>query len=552
MLGVALRRLTPRLYATSSMLRSSSSLPDPSQTATGRVTRADVNARLVDFKKNKDAFKLLKFVAERSMFFNGVNFSTAWISLGHMNERRYDKIKADKAFKEFLLKTTSKMMTNNREFYSVKQYSSIVHAVAKLGVPVEDCAVMLKAVEFRGNWIITQGAPQSVSDTAWAFAKLGFNSNDFFSIVEKEAERLVKAMQPQEVAKTVWAFAELGISAPTFFAAVEKRGPWIVGNGSPKEIADTAWAFARSRTFISPPMPFFAAVERVGEWMTNEGKGPDIAKTAWAFAELGLGGDVFFTAIQREGRRIIQDMKPSDAAITVWAFAELGIQAPNLFSTLQHKAPWLQQNGKPQDIANILWSIAALGVMAEEKELTTILWRRAMLMSDEFVDEGLVTQLYHVHLCAKIEGWDIDLKLDPIPQGLKDRMLDVIRDTWKNKLSENDEVTSLLVEMGVKCDQTSPFDGLDLMLGDDPSISLPTISGDEAMGRILPTIDTTSQHWLTFRESGTSKMKRRLLGKLGWRVIVIPYWEWQYMQVKTKHEKKQYLQSKLNNVVNNV
>jgi hypothetical protein len=305
----------------------STSFPDPARLPS--FSRgADSNARMIEFKKNKESSKLLKFVAQRSKYFNGVNTATAWNCLGSMNDRRHAKIRADRTFAAFLGSTTSKMLlSGEEEYYSVKHYSVILLAVAKLGVRLEDCGVMLKAVERKGDWIVARGSPQSVADIAWAFAKLGFKPSSFFAAVELQSRTLILKMTPQEVSKTAWAFAELGIEAPTFFGAVEERSEWLVDGGLPKEIADVAWAFAKSREGrrnddAPPPISFFEAVENVGEWMVQEGKGQDIAKTAWAFAAEGMVGDVFFKAVEREGERIVQESKPKDAAFTVWAFAE--------------------------------------------------------------------------------------------------------------------------------------------------------------------------------------------------------------------------------------
>ena len=91
------------------------------------------------------------------------------------------------------------------------------------------------------------------TNTAWAFATLGFESPKFFGEIEKRSEWLVNEGTPQAVANTAWAFATMSFESPKLFGEIEKRSEWLVNEGDPQAVANTAWAFT-TLGFESPKL----------------------------------------------------------------------------------------------------------------------------------------------------------------------------------------------------------------------------------------------------------------------------------------------------------
>ena len=101
---------------------------------------------------------------------------------------------------------------------------------------------LLDAVERRGAWLVEQGAPQTVADTAWALAKLHYRAPALFAAIENRADWLVAKCSPWSIGNTAWAFATVGHAAPTLLDAIDVCGIWLVMNGRPPDLAQIAYA----------------------------------------------------------------------------------------------------------------------------------------------------------------------------------------------------------------------------------------------------------------------------------------------------------------------
>ena len=150
-------------------------------------------------------------------------------------------------------------------------------------------------IEHRSSWLVKEGNPQDVANTAWAFATLGYDAPKLFAEIEQQSSWLVKEGNPQDVANTAWAFATLGYEAPKLFAEIEHKSNWLVKEGNPQAVANTAWAFA-TLGYDAPKL--FAEIEAQSSWLVKEGNPQDVANTAWAFATLGYDAPKLFAEIE--------------------------------------------------------------------------------------------------------------------------------------------------------------------------------------------------------------------------------------------------------------
>ena len=88
---------------------------------------------------------------------------------------------------------------------------------------------------------------QSLSNTAWAFAKAGHSSPALFSAISAEAlRRGLGGFDEQALSNTAWAFAKAGHSSPALFSAISaealRRG---LGGFDERALSNAAWAFAK-------------------------------------------------------------------------------------------------------------------------------------------------------------------------------------------------------------------------------------------------------------------------------------------------------------------
>ena len=86
--------------------------------------------------------------------------------------------------------------------------------------------------------------PQSLANTAWAFAKLQHGAPRLFDAIGDAACARLGDFEDQGLSTTAWAFAAAGHHAPRFFEAVGEHARDRIDSFRPQHLANLAWAFA--------------------------------------------------------------------------------------------------------------------------------------------------------------------------------------------------------------------------------------------------------------------------------------------------------------------
>ena len=140
--------------------------------------------------------------------------------------------------------------------------------------------------------------------------------------------------------------------------------------------------------------------------------------------------------------------------------------------------------------------------------------------------------------------------MDEIPSGLRSK---INNETTSNTVSNaHRDISILLTEMGFDHDnEVSPFvdNTASLFIGGDEFMAIDMANLED---RIAIEFDGPS-HFLGLGhdgrvESGKTKMKSRMLKKLGWKVIKIPWFEWKDFNIREDENKVKYLKGKLSGV----
>ena len=126
-------------------------------------------------------------------------------------------------------------------------------------------SLVFAEIDNNAKWLIEQGTPQAVANTALSCAKLGFDAPNLFAEIDCHAEWL--AFLPA-VANTAWSCATLGFNAPNLFAEIDNNARLLVKEGKPQEIANTAWSCA---TLGFNAANLFAEIDNNAEWLVKEG-----------------------------------------------------------------------------------------------------------------------------------------------------------------------------------------------------------------------------------------------------------------------------------------
>ena len=354
----------------------------------------EVNQKIVQLGRKRDWRGILDLFEARHEVFDNVNYSTALNQLGRISATG---TKIDPRLVNLLESLGQKINENGFEWLGVRQFSNSIHAIAKLNLGKINCTdtifEQLDKQEFV-QWLVRNGNPQSVANSAWACGKLGIQSPLLFAELENSAKWLVEKGEPQAVANCVWACGKLGVKSPSLFAEMENSAKWLAENGGPQSIANCVWACGKLGVH-SPSL--FAELESNAQGMVTNGKPQSIANGVWACATLGVESPLLFAELEQNAKWLVKKGTPQDIANSVWACGALGVKAPLLFAELEENAEWLVEKGNPQDVANSVWACAKLGV--ESPFLFAELERKAIW----FVENGDAQDISNsVWACGKL------------------------------------------------------------------------------------------------------------------------------------------------------
>jgi len=352
--------------------------------------------------------------------------------------------------------------------------------------------------------------PQALANTAWAFAKAGHAAPALFDAIGREAAGRVRELNPQNLANTAWAFATAGHGAPALFDAIGKEAVGRVGEFLPQNLSNTAWAFAKAG-HAAPVL--FDAIGREATGRVHELNPQNMAKTAWAFAKAGHAAPALFDAIGEEAAGRVRDFKPQELSNAAWAFATAGHAAPALFDAIGREAAERVRELNPQGMANTAWAFAVLDHLPSESSLFDQRFaHHCDALADEFSMEGLC-QLHQWRLWYASER----ACSDALPGAALLAHCDAaFRATEAQPSRLQRDVAKALSSLG------SAVQG-ERVLEEGYSLDLVVeCSGEEL---IAVEVDGPS-HFVGRVPTGATLLKRRQLRHFGWRLVSVPYWEW--------------------------
>jgi len=425
-------------------------------------------------------------------------------------------------------------------------------------------------------WLVrssSQGNAQDIANTAWSFATHGVQAPLLFSKIERNAEYLILQGNTQTVANTAWAFATLGVSAPSLFRKIDEKCEEIklVENGKTQEISNTAWSFA---SLQHPAKNLFNKInQHAGDGRTmgivSKMKTQDISNTSWAMATLQYDGSAFLQAVDARAEFLVERGNTQCLANTAFAFALIGFKPTHFFEAMEKRIKLFAENANPQEICNALWSITMLGMAREkvregararwkggrvsrvdkasdaptrlltraafartpllltpptpQEYMLKTIWDRACKTDPKLFNNASMGQLYQVTVHARVDG----LMLNPVSTLLRNNMSAAMKALVDVPSKSQSEFSSYLRQIGFRHISEVPA----LPPEEDAAGFLSIDMAD--MERKIAIEYDGSPHFLTElkdgakpnhgRENGQSMAKRRLLEKMGWKVLNIPY-----------------------------
>jgi len=363
--------------------------------------------------------------------------------------------------------------------------------------------------------------PQGMADTAWAFATAGHATPALLAAIAEEASGRVREFKPQDLANTAWAFATAGHAAPALFEAIAGESAGCVRAFTPQALSNTAWAFATAGH--AAPAHFDAIAEEAAG-RVRELNPQELANTAWAFATAGHAAPALFEAIAEEAAGRAHELNPQDLANTAWAFATAGHAAPALFEAIAEEAAGRVREFTPQGLANTAWAYAASDHLAVESSLFDQRFAcRCDALAPKFSIENLC-QLHQWRLWyASERGCS-----DRLPgAALMARCDAAFRASEVTVSRLQTQVAETLVSLGASVQE-------EVVLEEGYSLDLVVNWRGE---RLAVEVDGPS-HFVGREPTGATLLKRRQLEHFGWRLVSVPYWEWNELRDKAKEREQ--------------
>mmetsp|Transcript_5271 Transcript_5271/g.16574 ORF Transcript_5271/g.16574 Transcript_5271/m.16574 type:complete len:492 (+) Transcript_5271:697-2172(+) len=329
--------------------------------------------------------------------------------------------------------------------------------------------------------------PMDLSTTAWAFATVsakGVNRYErLFEVMALEVQRKIHAFNSQDLANAAWAFSTVGVAPPRLFYLIARRATSRIDDFACKGIAIVVWAFPKAGLASSPL--FDAVASNFSTQRRRRLNEQDIANTAWALAttlrrEMTEGPiRDFFAAIDGEAIRLVDGFGSQALANTIWAFACVSWPQSRIFAVFG----------------------SALARRVRDLDVTL----RSMLY---------VVALY-VRIQWGAEYFDNDFPLSTFAKSLRSAYT---RCKPRPSLSQR-KVAAVLDQMGwAHAFEYETDDGMSLDLAQPDLKRAIEVDGPS---HYLEDV-TTGERFV----NGATRFKSRLLQRLGWNVVHVPFEEW--------------------------
>jgi hypothetical protein len=375
--------------------------------------------------------------------------------------------------------------------------------------------------------------------------------------MQKRATETVGSFKPQEVANVLWALATMGESADRgLLVAMQKRATETVGSFKPQGVANVLWALATMGE--SADRGLLVAMQRRAMVTAGELNPQGVANVLWALATMGKSADRgLLGAMQRRAIATVGGFNPQGVANVLWALATMGETADRgLLGVMLKRATETAGGFNPQGVANVLWALAAMGESADGVlgVLIIRLAARVLEVRDQLAQMHK-SQLHQWLLSCELElvsGASLQSGVARVKQEIGEECLQAFsrRATHKSQLQREvaEALRTAVSEVEIEeeyCDARSGY-SIDVLVRRRSAAG--STGGAKSLGS--PTAEWAVEvdgptHFLGDGRtpSGSTLLKRKQLGQLGYRVVPVPFWEWNAL--RGKDAKQRYVQDKL-------
>lgn len=225
---------------------------------------------------------------------------------------------------------------------------------------------------------------RSLTNAAWAFAKLDLKNDDLIAAISEEIIKKIYDTSPQQLANSAWAFGKMLKYDEHMMTAVAEEVIRRLQEFNGQHIMNTVWACAKLG-FLH--VDLMSAVSEAAQGMLDDFTPQHLSITAWAYATLGFRDLKLMDAIAEEVLKTLRAFRPQNIANTAWAFATLDYPHRKLLDAISKYAISRFDEYNQQHMSNLLWAFAALQIF--DLPLMDAIAEQVMTRAQEFDPQGL-------------------------------------------------------------------------------------------------------------------------------------------------------------------
>ena len=255
---------------------------------------------------------------------------------------------------------------------------------------------------------------------------------------------------------------------------------------------------------------------------------------SWACATLTIESPQLLSEIENNVELLLAMSKSQEVSQLAWAFSVLGRQSPGFFLALEGNLDRFVAGANVQSLANTCYAMAVLDLVDENhKIMLDKLWSRLVSMKTADFHEEELQQILYVEAAARVYG----IALEDPPAELR-TILEGLKPSSVQSSNFEKQISARLFELGFDHQrEVSPFEAAPGMLSIDMACTDRKIAIEcDGPSHYLTVLDGSGRSV----ENGSTKAKRRLLQKLGWKVLNLN-WE----EAARNQSSKEWLRGKI-------
>jgi hypothetical protein len=413
---------------------------------------------------------------------------------------------------------------------------------------------------------------QELANTIWAFATAGVAPPALFDAVARTSLRKLGSYRSQELANTAWAYATVGHHAPSLFAGIIREAIARPREFNPQELTNLAWAVAKR---VGQADELFRTICDVVAKDLGEFKPQGIANLAWAFATANAPSAPRLLALIEAAltpadgdQGLLATFRAQEITNTLWACSSAGYPATRLFEGVARLSPARIGDFTSQDVANTAWAFTVARQL--RPAIAAAFVQRVLECGIEDFGPEARCQLHQFNMALQLEQ-----PFPPDPPGtaltpdlkhllradlvLPPEFSRAFREVMVNQAPAGSsnlhkDVSDAVCRLGVQhvneiCVAVARYH-CDIAIGPDPaSDSDELLEGGGSAELVVPTAPPATPELAALRSviievngpyhytpseprvpRPASRLKVSHLRSLGWRVVEVPWWEWEPLE----------------------